>query len=109
MKGRERKEVDGTPPSGQRGKCRLAELSEYFMSSSSLYGTENLPQVEQSRLPMKHPMMHCTRVSHPILQEMTLCCDSSGLNFYKQQQCATSTSQTHSLAVGSPSSGSVLP
>ncbi|KAK2881219.1 hypothetical protein Q8A67_018487 [Cirrhinus molitorella] len=46
--GRGRKKVDGTPPSGQRRKCRLAELSEYFMSSSSLYGTENLPHVEQS-------------------------------------------------------------
>jgi len=32
-------------------------------------------------------MMHCTMVSHPILQEMALCCDPSGLNFYKQQLC----------------------
>uniref|UniRef100_A0A673KNI4 Huntingtin-interacting protein 1-like n=1 Tax=Sinocyclocheilus rhinocerous TaxID=307959 RepID=A0A673KNI4_9TELE len=60
----------------QKERERLGELRKKHYQLAGVAegwgGEEEGKTPKQSRLPVKHPMMHCTRVSHPILQELTL-------------------------------------
>uniref|UniRef100_A0A672LPU6 Huntingtin-interacting protein 1-like n=1 Tax=Sinocyclocheilus grahami TaxID=75366 RepID=A0A672LPU6_SINGR len=56
----------------QKERERLGELRKKHYQLAGVAEGWGGEEEEQSRLPVKHPMMHCTRVSHPILQELTL-------------------------------------
>uniref|UniRef100_A0A8C1Q6F5 Huntingtin-interacting protein 1-related protein n=1 Tax=Cyprinus carpio TaxID=7962 RepID=A0A8C1Q6F5_CYPCA len=70
----------------QKERERLGELRKKHYQLAGV--AEGWGGEEEGKTPSKTSNI-CL---HPILKELTLCCDSSGLNFHKQQQCATSTS-----------------